>query len=177
MRQAGEVMAPRYCASSPPLSIFTPLLANPTYFRQLVYYRLYTKDGAIQSLNPIYSNDPFISRILPKSITPPHTALSLKKHLCKIEGVAGFGSNASLFEALSSNAAVSDSTRLNLRGHLGPGTSSREPMALVVGVAEVEKRSSGPDPQVEELSENPDPQEKRYSTHNILIIILGSYHF
>ena len=91
--------------------------------------------------------------------------------------MAGFGSNASLFEALSSNAAISDSTRLNLRGHLGPGTSSREPMALVVGVAEVEKRSSGPDPQVEELSENPDPQEKRYSRHNILIIILGSYHF
>ena len=114
MRQAGDVMAPCYCASSPPLSIFTPLLANPTYFHQLVYYHFYTKDGAIQSLNLIYSNDPFISCILPKSITPPHTALSLKKHLCKIEGVAGFRSNVSLFEALSSNAAISDSTCLNL---------------------------------------------------------------
>ena len=91
--------------------------------------------------------------------------------------MAGFRSNASLFEALLSNAAISDSTHLNLRGHLGPGTSSREPMALVVGVAEVEKRSSSPDPQVEELSENLDPQEKRYSTHNILVIILSSDHF
>ena len=148
---------------------------NPTEFHRLVYYRLYTKDGAIQSFNPIYSNDPSISRILPKSITPPHTALSLKKYLCKIEGVAG--SNALLFEALSSDAAIPNSTHLKLRDHLGPGVSSRKPMALVVGVAEVEKRSSGPD-QVEEVaSENPDPHETHYSTPKILIDILGSYRF
>jgi len=70
---------------------------------------------------------------------PPRTALSLKKHLCKIEGMAGLGSNAFLFEAPSSDAAIQDSTRLKLRGHLQPGMSSREPMALVVGVAEIEK--------------------------------------
>ena len=150
---------------------------NPTEFLQPVYYRLYTKDGAIQSLNPIYSNDPFISRILPTSVAPPRTALSLKKYLCKIEGVAGPASSAILFEALSSDAAIPDSTRLKLRGNLGSGTSSREPMALVIGVAEVEKRSNGPDPQGEELSKNPDPHEKRYSTPNIVIVILGSYHF
>ena len=146
---------------------------NHTEFCRLVYYRLFTKDGAIQTLNPIYSNDPFISRILPISITPPHTALSLKKHLCKIEGVAGRGSNAFLFETLSSDAAIPDSTRLKLRGHLGSGSSSREPMALVFGVAEVEKRSSGPDPQTKELSENPDPHETRYSMSKIFIVILG----
>ena len=141
---------------------------NPTELRQLVYYRLYTKDGAIESLNPIYSNDPFISRILPISITPPRTAgVSLKKHLCKIEGVPGLGSNAFLFEALSSHAAIPDSTRLKFRGHLGWGVSSREPMALVVGVAEIEKRSSGPDLQGKELSENPDPHETCYSVSEI----------
>ena len=146
---------------------------NPTEFLQPVYYRLYTKDGAIESLNPIYSNDPFISRILPIFITPPHTALSLKKHLCKIEGLAGLGSNALLFQALSSEAAIPDATRLKLRGHLGPGVSSREPMALVVGVAELEKRSSGPDPQVKELSENPDSDETRYSMSRNFIVILN----
>ena len=114
---------------------------NPTELRQLVYYRLYTKDSAIESLNPIYSNDPFISRSLPTSVTPPCTALSLKKHLCRIEGVAGLKSNALLFEALSSDAAIPDSTRLKLCGHLELGMSSCEPMALVVRVAEVEKRS------------------------------------
>jgi hypothetical protein len=152
--------------------------ANPTVneFHRLVYYRLYTKDGAIQSFNPIYSNDPFISRILPKSITPPHTALSLKKHLCKIEGLTG--SNAVLFEGLSSDAVIPDSTRLKLRGHSGSGVSSREPMALVVGGAEVGKRSNGRDsPRARDLSENPDAHERRYSTPNILIVILGSYRF
>ena len=83
------------------------------------------------------------------------------------------GSNAVLFEALSSDAAISDSTRLKLRGHLGSGVSSREPMALVVGVAELEKRSSGPNSEAKELSENPDLHERRYSTPNILIVILG----
>jgi hypothetical protein len=146
---------------------------NPIEFRRLVYYRLYTKDGAIQSINPIYSNDPFISRILPIAITPPRTALSLKKHLCEIERVAGLGSNALLFEALASDAAIPDSTRLKLRGYIGSGVSSREPMALVVGVPEVEKRSSGPDPQAKELCENPDPHETRYSMYRSFIVILG----
>ena len=149
------------------LQCFLRCWTNSAEFHQLVYYRLYTKDGAIQSLNPIYSNDPFISRILPISITPPRTAVSLKKHLCKIEGVPGLGSNAFLFEALSSHAAIPDSTRLKFRGHLGWGVSSREPMALVVGVAEIEKRSSGPDLQGKELSENPDPHETCYSVSEI----------
>ena len=87
------------------------------------------------------------------------------------------GSNAVLFETLSSDAAIPDSTRLKLRGHLGPGVSSREPMALVVGVAEVEKRSSGPDKAQGVVSENPDPLERRYSTPNLHIVILGSYRF
>jgi len=91
--------------------------------------------------------------------------------------MAGLGSNAFLFEALSSDAAIPDSTRLKLRGNLGSGVSPREPMALVVGVVQVEKRSIGPYPQARELSENPDPHEKRYSTPNILIFILGSYRF
>jgi hypothetical protein len=94
-------------------------------------------DGTMKSFNPIYSNDPVISRILPKSLTPPHTSLSLKKYLCKIEGLAG--SNTSSFESLSSDVAIADSTCLKLRGHLGPGTSSCELMILVVRVAEAEK--------------------------------------
>ena len=87
------------------------------------------------------------------------------------------GSNAALFETLSSDAAIPDSTRLKLRGHLSSGVSSREPMALVVGVAEVEKRSRVSDQALEAVSENPDPPERHHSTPNVLIVILGSYHF
>ena len=83
------------------------------------------------------------------------------------------GSNAVLFEALSSDAAIPDSTRLKLRGHLGSGVSSHEPMALVVGAAEVEKRSSVLGPQAKELSENPDPHKTRYSMSKIFIVTLS----
>ena len=114
---------------------------------------------------------------MPTSITPPHTSLSLKKHLCKIEGIAGLGSSALLFETLSSDAAIPDSTRLKLRGHLGSGASSHEPMALVVGVAEVKKRSSGADPQAKELSENPDSHETRYSMFTKFIVLFGPNRF
>ena len=55
--------------------------------------------------------------------------------------------------------------------------SSREPMALVVGVAEVEKRSSGPDPQAKELSGNPDPHETRYSMSEMFVVILVPNRF
>jgi len=74
-----------------------------------------------------------------------------------------------LFEALSSDSSIPDSMRLKLRGHLVSGVSPREPMALVVGVAEVKVRSGGPYPQAKELSENPDLHEKRYSTPKFLL--------
>ena len=63
-------------------------------------------------------------------------------YLRKIEGLAG--SNASVFESLSSDVALVDSTCLRLRGPLGLGASSRDPMVLVVRVAEAEKRSNAP---------------------------------
>jgi hypothetical protein len=137
-----------------------------------VYYRLYATDGAIKSFNPIYSNNPFISRILPKSLTPPHTALSLKKYLCKIEGLEG--SNASVFESLSSDVAIADSTRLKLRGHFDLGASSREPIALVVGVSGLKRQSDVSRAELE-LIKNPDLHETRYSTSNICVVVLDSH--
>jgi hypothetical protein len=122
-----------------------------------LYYRLYNKGGAIESYNSIYSNDPFTSRILPKSLTPPQTVLSLKKHLCKIEGFSG--SSAILFESLSSDAVLKDITHLKLPGRLG--VSPGVPMALLVGVAEEVKRQARPQA-VNELIENPDPLVTRY---------------
>ena len=70
-------------------------------------------------------------------------------------------------------AVIPDSTCLKLCGHLGPDMSSCEPMALVVGVAEAEKQSSGTDPQAKELSGNADSNETRYSMFKIFIIIFG----
>ena len=99
------------------------------------------KYGSITSNNPIYANDPNISRTLQKLITPPLTASSVKKHLWKIEGLTGATSTVTLFESLSSQTAVEDLSRLSLRGYTGPGLFVNNPIVLVVGEQDVEERS------------------------------------
>ena len=91
------------------------------------------------SNNPIYANNPFISRTLPKFVTPPRTALFVKNHLCKIEGLSALTSST-LFESLSSETAVVESSRLAFGGYSGPGSSEKDPIVLVVGVEDAEKR-------------------------------------
>lgn len=125
----------------------------------------------IKLFNPIYSNDLFISGILPKSLTPPHTALSIKKYLYTIEGLAG--SNTSLFESLSSDIAIADFTHLTLCGHLGAGSLSHEPMALVVRISEADKRSDVPLVS-NKLFESPDLHETRYGMSNVCVVVLNS---
>ena len=104
--------------------------------RFTVYYRLYANNDALESKNPIYSNDRFIGRILFKSITPPRNITSLKKNIWKVEGFEGIPSCA-LYLSLSEKAPAEDLTRLPLRGS---GSSELDPMALVLNDTEVEKR-------------------------------------
>lgn len=106
-----------------------------------LYYRLYTREGAIATSKPIYANDPFIGRTLPKLITPPHMARNVINHLCGIEGFS-VDTVGSLFESLSSQTAIEESTRLSLKGHDGPGASEDDPIALVVGIWDVTNRSA-----------------------------------
>jgi hypothetical protein len=104
-----------------------------------VYYRLYTKEGPLESNNPIFSNDRFISRISSKSVRPPHTAASLKRYVCKIEGVEG-PEKAALFLSLSGKKPLDDSAHLALRGNSGPGSSEVDPVVFVVDQGAAEKR-------------------------------------
>ena len=104
-----------------------------------VYYRLYTKDGPLESNSPIYSNDHFISRIVSSAIRPPQTAASLMRYLCKIEGLAF--KNCILFQSLSETTALNDSIHLSLQSTTGPGASDLDPMALVVDKGAAERRS------------------------------------
>ena len=105
----------------------------------IVYYRPYQEDGAIESRSPAYSNDRFIGRILSKAVTPPHTAASLKSHLCDVEGYSG-SENSYLYSALSSQTILDDASRLALMNRSGPGSSEKEPMVLLIKNAE--KRST-----------------------------------
>jgi hypothetical protein len=104
-----------------------------------VYYRLYTTKGPLESNNPIFSNDRFISRISSKSVRPPHTAASLKRYICKIEGMEGPGKGA-LYLSLSERKPLDDSARLALRGNSGPGSSEVDPVVFVVDKGAAEKR-------------------------------------
>ena len=124
----------------------------------IVYYRPYQEDGAIESRSPAYSNDRFIGRVLSKAVTPPHTAASLKSHLCNVEGFSG-SENASLYLSLSSQTILDNSFRLALMNRSGPGSSEKEPMVLLI--KNVEKRSTGGPQTPAGLPENP-PDNNNY---------------
>ncbi|EDR07293.1 uncharacterized protein LACBIDRAFT_328152 [Laccaria bicolor S238N-H82] len=106
---------------------------GPSY----VYYRLYTKLGAFESNRPLYDNDRFIGRIPTKSFAPPHTVASIRRSLCKFEGLSE-PDKALLFTPLSSPAPMENSARLSLFAPSGPGLSEQDPIVLVV---ESEKRT------------------------------------
>ena len=117
------------------------------------------------SNNPIYANNPFISRTLPKFVTPPRTALSVKNHLCKIEGISA-PTSSTLFESLSSEIAAVKSSRLAFGGYSGPGSSENDPIILVVGVEDAEKRLAST-AQPERLPEAVLPKPRYGTSQNV----------
>ncbi|KIJ90674.1 hypothetical protein K443DRAFT_525302 [Laccaria amethystina LaAM-08-1] len=133
---ANTAKAPRYCAFFYPW----PPIQLSYLHGSTVYYRLYTKDGAIRSINPIYANDEFIGRTLSRLITPPHTALSIKNHLCNIEGFHA-GNSSTLIESFLSTVAMEASARVRFKGDSGPGLSQDDPLIFVVEPRGDEKRS------------------------------------
>jgi len=128
--------------SSLQCTFLSPLLNYNCFWYQLthpVYYRLYTKDGPLESNHPIYSNDRFISRITSTLVRPPQTATSLTKCLCKIEGLEH--RKCALYKSLLDNTALDDSNCLLFRGAPRLGPSNVDPVALIVDTRTAEKRS------------------------------------
>jgi hypothetical protein len=95
-----------------------------------VYYRIYAEDGAIPSKNRVCSDDPFLGRIQAKLVTPPHTAINLKRCLSNAENIDS-NITTSLFISPSSRIPIADSARVSILAHPGPGYTPTEPMALV----------------------------------------------
>ena len=124
-----------------------------------MYYRLYTKLGAFESNHPLYYNDRFIGRVPSKSFAPPHTVVSIKRSLCKLEGLSN-PDKVLVFTPLSSPAPKEDSARLSLYAPSGPGLSEQDPIALVV---ESEKRTKNI-ALSEKLPERPDDTDIHYGT-------------
>ena len=94
-----------------------------------MYYRLYTKLGAFESNYPLYHNDRFIGRIPAKAFAPSHTVASIKRSLCRLEGLSK-PDKALLFTPLSSPAPKEISVRLSLNAPSGPGLSDNDPIEV-----------------------------------------------
>jgi len=110
--------------------------SDPRY----LYYRVYTEDGAIPSNAPLDAGDPYLARILAKSVAPPHTVSSLKRCLSKVESIVNHR-KTSLFLSTSSQTPMDDGHRLSLLNGSGPGSTPQEPMALVVKSSESERNT------------------------------------
>jgi len=108
--------------------------AGPRY----VYYRLYAEDGPIESANPVYTDDKYLGRLPAKLVAPPHTAMSLKRCLSRIENINP-NVQISLFIATSSQTPIDDAGCLSILAYPGPGCTPNEPMALVATLTDTDR--------------------------------------
>ncbi|EDR09187.1 uncharacterized protein LACBIDRAFT_326579 [Laccaria bicolor S238N-H82] len=93
-----------------------------------IYYRKYVKGGPTGSTYAIYNDDQSICRLEVKSITPPHTAGSLRQNLHKIESTPS--TNSRLLISIWSQEFCDNSYRLDLSGDTYPGSSEHDPVVL-----------------------------------------------
>ena len=110
-------------------------------YARAVYHRLYTKDSPDRSNNPIYAHNPFISRTLPKFFTPPRTALFVKSIFARSKDCWA-PQVLHCSRRFKVQTVVEESFRLAVRDYSGPGVSEDDPMVLVVGVEDADKRSA-----------------------------------
>jgi hypothetical protein len=89
-------------------------------------------DGPIPSMHPVYTDDPYLGRILAEEVAPPHTAKSVKRCISNVEKI-GSEITTNLFLSVSNQAPIDDAGRVSIIANPGPGYSPSEPMALVVG--------------------------------------------
>ena len=106
----------------------------------LVYYRIYTEDGAIPSKTPVAPGDPFLGRIKVESVPPPRTVKALKRSIAKKEDINDRSTSTSLFLALYSQSTVNDAVKItNIFNATGPGSTPQDPVALVAQMSDSER--------------------------------------
>jgi hypothetical protein len=71
----------------------------------LVYYRVYTKDGAIPSREPANPEDSTVGCIRSDTVPPPHTAASIKRCISQRERFSNW-EGSQLFETMDSLSPI-----------------------------------------------------------------------
>jgi len=119
-----------YSMSHPPypFSLESQISSTP-----VVYYRIYTEDGAIHSKSPVYTNDPYLARIWAKQVTLPRTLASLKRCLVAVECLGSAHSGITLFASAKNEDPMEDTSRSAGAVSLTFDTGTpRDPMVLFV---------------------------------------------
>jgi hypothetical protein len=74
-----------------------------------VYYRLYADDGEMPSKVAIDPEEPSLGRIRADSITPPHSPLTIKRCISKVERSPEFASaDAAVFADITCNTPLKE---------------------------------------------------------------------
>ena len=106
----------------------------------LVYYQIYAEDGGIPSKTPVTPGNPFVGRIKARSVPPPHTAKAVKRSIAKVENIKDRESTA-LFLTPYSQTPMDDAEKVTILNGAGPGSTPREPLALVAKMSDSERRA------------------------------------
>lgn len=97
-----------------------------------MFYRLYSENEAIRSKHYITPDDQSLARINADTIPPPHTAAALRRFLCAQEGFDP--DHSVLFLKRSDTEPAMDAEFISVLKGVGPGSSSNQPLALIVKV-------------------------------------------
>jgi hypothetical protein len=138
---------------------------NPPNARAvIVYYRVYAEDGVVPAMNPVYSDDPHLGRIMANLVAPPHTAFSLKHCLSNIENIDK-SIRTRLFISTSSQSPMDDAGRVSIAMYPGPGCTPSDPMALVAGFSCADRGplvTATPEPVLLSSQKGPTPFNPQY---------------
>ena len=95
-----------------------------------MYYLLYADDYEIPSKLAIDPEKPSLGRIRADSVAPPHTPVSIKRCIARVEKNPLLACHADLFADTSSDIPLED-VHISILRTDGPGLSPNEPMAVV----------------------------------------------
>jgi hypothetical protein len=95
-----------------------------------VYYRVYKIQGATQSKQPADPSDLTVGYINVDSITPPHTAASVKRCIAKSEGLEDW-KESQLCISISSESTVGEAKFVSLLTSDRPWSTPGDPMAFI----------------------------------------------
>ncbi|KIM72724.1 hypothetical protein PILCRDRAFT_56272, partial [Piloderma croceum F 1598] len=91
---------------------------------------VYTENAAIPTMNPVYSDDLYLRRILATLVAPPHTTSSLRRCLSSIENIDVHVSTRLCIATLS-ESSIYNCDQMSILVHSSLGYTANEPVALI----------------------------------------------